>query len=138
MEQKIANESEKPFVLIIDELNKFGIPLSTEASSMLKRMFLNPKNRYLVYSTHVPFDFEVNMLGSIPIGYKNVQFVPAHNLSELREMSTVCQSVSGVEAVLMGNIPSLISQTHSDIFKDRFVFGYSNFTKYICLADSLE
>jgi hypothetical protein len=68
---------EKPFTLIIDELNKFGVPLTDSASAMLKRLFLYPRNRYLVYSTHVPLDLDPqSTLSGSNVDYITVPFFP--------------------------------------------------------------
>ena len=46
--------SQISFIILIDELNLLGAPLSPAASTLLQRLFLR-KNRYLVFSTHIPF-----------------------------------------------------------------------------------
>lgn len=54
-----ASSDGKPVVLLIDELNKVGLPLDAIASDMLKRQWLDRPNRYLVVTSHVPLDLDV-------------------------------------------------------------------------------
>ena len=63
--EKYIRESERPFILLIDELNCLGNPLQTDAAILLRKMFLDPADRYLVFSTHVylTVDSTVNALG---------------------------------------------------------------------------
>jgi hypothetical protein len=56
---------ERKLVLLIDELNMLGKPLDHDASAFLKKVFLDPVNRYLVYTTHVPLDINEHSLGGI-------------------------------------------------------------------------
>lgn len=54
-----VNQRNKTVVLLIDELNKMGVPLDRETSSFLTDNFLDRKGRYLIFSSHVqlPVDF---------------------------------------------------------------------------------
>jgi hypothetical protein len=63
--EKYIRESERPLILLIDELNCLGNPLQTNAAILLRKMFLDPADRYLVFSTHVylTVDSTVNALG---------------------------------------------------------------------------
>jgi hypothetical protein len=45
-------------VLLVDELNALGHPLSKDVSQFLKCTFLDPSNRYLVFTTHVPLSID--------------------------------------------------------------------------------
>jgi hypothetical protein len=49
------NEQGKIVVLLIDELNKMGVPLDADTSSFLTKNFLDKKGRYLIFSSHVQF-----------------------------------------------------------------------------------
>jgi len=49
------NEQGKIVVLLIDELNKMGVPLDADTSSFLTENFLDKKGRYLIFSSHVQF-----------------------------------------------------------------------------------
>jgi hypothetical protein len=50
----------KPFVLLIDELNTLSkkMPVDEECSTLLKSIFLDKPNRYLIFSTHIPLDLD--------------------------------------------------------------------------------
>ena len=63
--EKYIRESERPLILLIDELNCLGNPLQTNAAILLRKMFLDPADRYLVFSTHVylTIDNTVDALG---------------------------------------------------------------------------
>jgi hypothetical protein len=55
IEHIIATSGGKPVVLLIDELNKLSEnePIDKEAATFLKTYFLDQKNAYLVFSTHL-------------------------------------------------------------------------------------
>jgi hypothetical protein len=63
--EKYIRESERPLILLIDELNSLGNPLQTNAAILLRKMFLDPADRYLVFSTHayLTVDSTINALG---------------------------------------------------------------------------
>jgi hypothetical protein len=63
-------DSESPVVLLIDELNVLssGMPLDSDASQFLKRYFLDMKQRYLVFTSHILLDLDqVSSLFIIPL-----------------------------------------------------------------------
>jgi hypothetical protein len=101
LDQYIGNE---PFVLLIDELNSLAAPLDGEASSVLRRLFQDKENRYLVFTTHVPMDTEPTPRR----GCLTVPFSPCLDLGALRAMSPQCESLTYAEVMLYGGIPSLI------------------------------
>jgi hypothetical protein len=47
------NEQGRTVVLLIDELNKMGVPFDADTSSFLTKNFLDKKGRYLIFSSHV-------------------------------------------------------------------------------------
>ena len=109
-------------VLIVDELNRFGLPVDPELSTFLKVNFLDKKNYYLVFSSHQPLDIEaVRMTASQlylqsaiqqPGGSGRSVVLPSHlpqtcNLSELRLMPD-CNALTQCEVSLYGGIPSLM------------------------------
>ena len=122
--------SGRPFILLVDELNSLGYPLRTEAAILFREMFLDPVNRFLVFSTHVylTVDSTVDALGApkelpsprkLTLAEQPVSF----DLTELRSISPVCSSLTAEEAQLYGGIPSLIycSKMKNDISPgDRF------------------
>jgi hypothetical protein len=107
--------SGRPFILLVDELNSLGYPLRTEAAILFREMFLDPINRYLVFSTHLylTVDSTIDALGKrkelpsprkLVLANSSVSF----DLAELRSISPVCRSLNAEEARLYGGIPSLI------------------------------
>jgi hypothetical protein len=103
--------------MLIDELNLLGAPLPSTASKMLQRLFLR-KNRYLVFTTHIPFTLSTEEALS-PVDKKSVMSVSSstdmkvvrmpqcNDLSELRRMEG-CSALTGHEATIYGGIPALI------------------------------
>lgn len=103
----------KAVILLIDELNHLGFPIANDASRFLKDNFLDIENRYLVYSTHIPFDIEIDVdtLGNTresSRGYLIVDSPTCFNINELRRMSDCCSSLTNAEMLIYGGIPSLI------------------------------
>jgi methionine synthase II (cobalamin-independent) len=49
-----AKHPERKLVLLIDELNVLGRSIDSEAAKFLRNNFLDPKGRYLVFTTHIP------------------------------------------------------------------------------------
>jgi ABC-type molybdenum transport system ATPase subunit/photorepair protein PhrA len=88
-----AHIGDSPFVLLIDELNELANPLDAEAGSFLRELFLDKKNRYLVFTTHVPMDLDPSahhfMTGSNRNsirGVKSVSLPVSTDLTTLRKM----------------------------------------------------
>lgn len=114
----IAATSRK-LILLIDELNTLAFPPDREAASLLRRMFLNPKHRYLVYSTHRPIDIDPKsftpagaLMGvgsaSSSRGILLASMPESYDLGAIQGISSVCRAVSRPEIALCGGIPSLI------------------------------
>jgi hypothetical protein len=112
LDERIGNES---FVLLIDELNTLSNnePVDAEAGLMLRNMFLDKCNRYLVFTTHIPLDLDlfsghVKSTLNAPRGVMVVPMPVETNLDELRKMFDDTHSVTPAEVSLYGGIPSLI------------------------------
>jgi hypothetical protein len=114
---RYGSSSQVPLIMLIDELNILGAPLSSTASKLLQRLFLR-KNRYLVFSTHIPFTLSteeelspVDKKSIISVSsstdMKVVQMPECNDLSELRKMES-CTALTGHEATIYGGIPALI------------------------------
>jgi hypothetical protein len=48
----------KSIILLIDELNKIGVPLDVETSAFLTKNFLDTEGRYLIFSSHIQFNVD--------------------------------------------------------------------------------
>eukprot|EP01040_Poterioochromonas_malhamensis_P011807 gene11807-12882_t len=106
---------QKPFVLLIDELNHLGEPVEYEASRLLKSKFLDPMGRFLVFSSHVVLDLNVRQpgLGSYltvesPRDYFTVSLPVSSSLKEIQDMDEICESITPAEMALYLGIPSLL------------------------------
>jgi hypothetical protein len=105
-----------PVVLLIDELNILpkGEPLDSTASRFLKQFFLDKKDRYLVFTSHILMDLnDHNFAGaywSTPSqrDYFSVHQPLSMDESLLRAMSADCRSLTPVDVSLFGGILSLI------------------------------
>jgi hypothetical protein len=102
-------------VLMIDELNALGT-LDMEAADLLRDMFLDRLNRYLVFSTHVPINLN-NPDASLFIGSRSsrstrgCKVVPlpvTTDIVALRGMHDDCTGMTPGEAAYFGGIPSLV------------------------------
>ena len=110
------NEQGRTIVLLIDELNKMGVPLDADTSSFLTRTFLDRKGRYLVFSSHVQFHVD-NSSGNL--GAANVLTSPSGRTIKTLPLpfctdSTVLEdmlggsSVTDLKITLSVGIPSLV------------------------------
>jgi hypothetical protein len=106
---------EKPVVLIIDELNALGFPIDQDAGRMLRKLFLDKNNRYLIYSSHITMDIGdknfskyVASSANSERGFHVLNFKPCIDLALFRQMSPACGSISPAQVMLFGGIPSLI------------------------------
>ena len=98
------------FVLLIDELNKLSYPPDAAAAKLLRTAFLDPKNRYLVFSTHLPVNVDpVNFIGGTSgRGIKCVDMPESFNLDAIQAIAPCFNAVTQTEIALCGGIPSLI------------------------------
>lgn len=104
---------QKPFVLIIDELNYLGDPVEYELSRLLKSKFLDPLNRFLVFSSHVVLDLNVHQPGlsgqtESPRDYLTVPLPVSSSLQEIQDMDENCEIMTLAEMILYSGIPSLL------------------------------
>jgi len=112
------NCNNRKIVLLIDELNVLGVPLDNATSVMLKEHFLDKTGYFLVFSTHVALDLEMNFMSNENVPASSRGTVTVHmpmttNLQELRAMSQECGSLTSVEAAFYGGIPSLMFSVKS-------------------------
>ena len=108
-EQKLDDFiGELPFVLLIDELNALDTPVDSDARRMLRRLFLDKKDRYLVFTTHVPISLEPSDHLPSPRGCLTVPLYQCMEIHWLRNMSVQCEALTPSEVMLYGGIPSLI------------------------------
>lgn len=105
-------------VLLIDELNILcrGEPLDAAVAQFLKRFFLDQKDRYLVFTSHILMDLDDDNSGTYwstpsPQDYFSVHQPLSIDENLLRAMSEECRSLTSVEISLLGGIPSLIYVT---------------------------
>lgn len=117
-------KSLKPVVLIIDELNVLSVPVTADAGRMLRELFLDKENRYLVFSTHVPLDVDVRTDETPPTNTNVLMASPnvppsprlvhlatmpsCFDLTTLRAMSPACADLNPAEVAYFGGVPSLI------------------------------
>jgi hypothetical protein len=128
---------ENKLVLLIDELNMLGSPIDLQASKFLKDIFLDPMNRYLVYTTHVPLaiDRDVNsnaLTGSSLRVVKSVDMPMSINSEELQEMfETKTVQVQRADPVLYLGIPALIfSMKRGDVkLEERVASSFNAWTE---------
>lgn len=104
----------EPVVLLIDELNVLASPIDEEAGAMLKNLFLDKLNRYLVFSTHVPFCLDSLISHLRPSSNSSTRecvALPYHPISEFTLLqnlvSNYCELTTR-EAMIYGGVPSLI------------------------------
>ena len=117
--QSAVTTTGRPFILLIDELNSLSYPPDQDAAQLLREMFLDPKNRYLVFSTHRPVYIDgrptpVSALMGSPQpkpsdrGVNFVRMPESWNLRELQAISMKCSGITKAEIALYGGIPSLL------------------------------
>jgi hypothetical protein len=114
----------KPFILFIDELNKLGAPCDQHLSKFLTKNFLDEKNRYLVFSSHIPLNIDVSPFmpstrccEGIPLPYSN-------DLKAIQNIDSVCGYLTAYDIAFCGNIPSLARElAHSVKFFGQRVYS---------------
>ena len=100
-------------------------------------MFLDPVDRYLVFSTHLYLTVDcTDALGAtktLPSPRKHIlaDIPVSYNLTELRANSPVCSSLTVEEAQYYGGIPSLIycSKLNIDDLSPKKFQGYIGISK---------
>eukprot|EP00981_Chlorochromonas_danica_P007939 scaffold1914_cov147-Ochromonas_danica.AAC.1 len=110
--------------LLIDKLNNLD-NLDEEAAALLRHLFLDIPGRYLVFTSHYPVSIEANGLRTLDVmgrqrekasnrGIITVDMSLAHELDELRGMSSCCEGLTEEEAAWLGYIPSLVYCSKND------------------------
>lgn len=112
LNEYLGNDS---VVLLIDELNVLSNPIECEASTMLKKLFLDKTNQYLVFSTHLLIDIDSSNLSQFITTESfrfciYLDFKPTTNIQLLRDL---VRNISVLEAMYYGMIPSLIYSVKS-------------------------
>lgn len=111
------NDKGKTVVLLIDELNKMGVPLDSSTSSFLTNHFLDRIGRYLIFSSHVHLQVDVpsgvvvaaNMLAS-PSG-RTMMSLPLPFCTDravLEDMLGGSSSITDLKITFSIGIPSLL------------------------------
>jgi len=107
-------------VLLIDELNQLSDSIDGEAAKLLRRLFLDRANRYLIFSSHFPLNLEAKNFASTYLGRSGISKEPskraiitlnmslASSLLELQQMSRLCEGLTEAKAAWLGYIPSLV------------------------------
>jgi hypothetical protein len=121
---------EDPFVLLIDELDDLAHdPIDRDANQLLRAMFLDKKNRYLVFTTRIPLTVDDGFLHA-----RGCRVVPMPVETDLRMVWTMdgCyHNVTSAEVALYGGIPSLIySVKHLNEMKPQERFNSCVFTSF--------
>ena len=112
----------KPFILLVDELNALSYPPDQDAAILLRRMFLDKENRYLIFSSHVPISLDdcinaashllgvVNSAASYASnrGMLLLSMSISNDLKLLRGMHPACNGLTPTEVAMYGGIPGLI------------------------------
>jgi hypothetical protein len=106
-----AHFGDAKVVLLIDELNSLGAQVNEDLSRLLKRMFLDRPNRYLVFSTHYPLAIDVgeSFIRSASLrDSKQIQLPRCTDVNVLRLMAPQCSGLQPCRVALYSGIPSLI------------------------------
>ena len=122
-------------------------PLHSDASRFLKDVFLDPVNRYLVFTTHVPFSIDVTksevfLAPSIPNSprlSKYLQLPTSTTVSEFQSMDALCAAVTPMQIAYLGGVPSLVYATlqPSELKpRDRFTLTISAIYKDVDFNDA--
>jgi hypothetical protein len=113
--EKYIVASKRPFVLIIDDLDLLSYPLLEYKSAWLLRvMFLDPPDRYLIYSSRrfMVVDESITNEGEVKQSNARKHILinqpKSFDLKELRSISPSCRDLTLAEAQYYGGIPSLI------------------------------
>ena len=122
----------QPMVLLIDELNNLSVPVEADAAALLRDMFLDRKNRHLIFSTHLKDVADtINNEGASPREAHYITMPESSNVTELQRMESndgriSCRGLTPFQAVLYGCIPSLIFSTYAGQIGANRVESYLN------------
>lgn len=111
------------FVLLIDEINRLRPTVSATMYSILTRYFLDPQNRYLIMSSHIPIHIneirESSHLWSISTAsnrlIKLLQMPSSHSVDALRNMHPDCNVLTPDMVAFYGEVPSIIYAVLSNV-----------------------
>eukprot|EP00597_Dinobryon_sp_UTEXLB2267_P011476 CAMPEP_0170131592 /NCGR_PEP_ID=MMETSP0020_2-20130122/23351_1 /TAXON_ID=98059 /ORGANISM="Dinobryon sp., Strain UTEXLB2267" /LENGTH=411 /DNA_ID=CAMNT_0010366719 /DNA_START=332 /DNA_END=1564 /DNA_ORIENTATION=- len=143
---------DKPFILLVDEINALSFPLSGKLSIILKNYFLDKPNRFLVISSHFPVDFDVEfnrkscgcfrpsrVLASDLVGVLSLPICT--DIQLLRQMGDKCGQITVPAVAYYGGIPSLIfcKYQNDDVspasrflhYKFRAIPSWKNFVDFV-------
>lgn len=107
-------KSPKPVILLVDELDALSDPITRDLSWFLKTYFLDPQDRYLVYSTRVPYVLDPVDPISGAFGKRVNQMVCLPRCKDVPEMNRLLQSYGSTDTMndarltWYGHIPSLV------------------------------
>lgn len=106
------NEQGRAVILLIDELNKMGVPLDPDTSAFLTKHFLDKKGRFLIFSSHVQFHVDSSVPGThvltSPSG-RTIKTLPLPFCTDRDELQRMLQdSVTDLKITLAVGIPSLL------------------------------
>lgn len=118
----------KPMILLIDELNSLKYPLDEETSMFLKENFLDKRNRYLVYTTHLFMEVDDPTMVATTWHYRDMKIISPSECFNVKEMKKLpgCEAVTSAEVALYGGIPSLVYSVKNKLFspEERFIFFF--------------
>ena len=131
-------------VLLVDELNRLAPTLDLEATLLLRRLFLDKRHRYLVFSSHYPFELDQVQLDNDVVSSSTVEYLPSckgiytFNMSqatsstalvELQSISEYCGGLTESQAAWFGYIPSIVITSMYPVsisLRSRFVLSQSS------------
>ena len=101
----------RPFVLLVDEINALSFPVSGKLSIILKKYFLDKANRFLVISSHLPVDLELDFNRESAGSLRPCEVLSLPTCTEIkliRKMSDKCSHISVPTVAYYGGFPSLL------------------------------
>lgn len=105
------NNQNKTVILLVDELNKMGVPLGLDTSAFLTTNFLDKKGRYLIFSSHVQFpidSFQASPAMTSSSG-REMRVLPLPFCTERQVLQSMIDgSVTDLQITLTVGIPSLL------------------------------
>jgi len=132
--------STKRIVLLADELNNLASPPSSDLANLLRETFLDPQNRYFIFTSHWPINLDIKVsIRSSPVSFdlspalgkrNNVDESPRQvcvvsvpvtdNYDELLKLAN--GTLSKIEVVLFCGLPGLVYSIKVENFDpfDRF------------------
>ena len=130
---------EATIVLLIDELNALCAMLDEDLSLLLKKIFLDRPNRYLVFTSHYPMEVDVGFPftgGASGRVCEKVQLPRCTDVDKLRGMADECQALQPCRVAMYSgaSINSLSIQERFDN-KTFSMTGFDDTTvqdKFVC------